>query len=102
MKIFTRLMMAGGLAVALATPAWAVSDKTANTVIGAGLGAAAGAVLSDGDTGVTLGAAAVGGLLGNVLTSESHRDRRVGRHGYRHDNGWHKHNHNKHKRRHHR
>ncbi len=102
MKVLTRCIVLGGFSLALASPVWAVSDKTANTVIGAGLGAAVGAVLSEGDTGVTLGAAAAGGLLGNVLTSESHRDRRAGRHGHRHDNGWHKHNHNKHKRRHHR
>src|SRR3546814_13346933 len=48
------------------------SDKTTNTLLGAGLGAAAGALLSEGDPLLTLGGAAAGGVLGNILT-EDHR-----------------------------
>lgn len=58
------------------------SRKDNNTLLGAGLGAAAGAVLTDGDPLFTIGGAAAGGLLGNVLTkddrsyrSSSHRGR---------------------------
>ncbi len=44
--------------------------KTSNTLMGAGLGAAAGAVVTGGDPLYTLGGAAAGGLLGNVLTED--------------------------------
>lgn len=44
--------------------------KTNNTLVGAGLGAATGAVFSGGDPLYTLGGAAAGGVLGNVLTPE--------------------------------
>lgn len=51
------------------------SNKTTNTILGAGLGAAAGAVFSEGDPLYTLGGAAAGGVLGNILT-ENERDHR--------------------------
>jgi len=47
--------------------------KTNNTMVGAGLGAAAGAVVSQGDPWYALGGAAAGGLLGNILTSDDKR-----------------------------
>lgn len=72
MKLATQiaqLAVAGVMAVGLASNA-AASDKTTNTLLGAGLGAAAGALLSEGDPLLTLGGAAAGGVLGNVLTDE--------------------------------
>lgn len=57
--------------IALATVGTAsADDKTTNTILGAGLGAAAGAVLSEGDAMMTLGGAAAGGVLGNILTED--------------------------------
>src|SRR3546814_385127 len=108
MKIAIRIAqwaVAGAMAVGLASNAMA-SDKTTNTLLGAGLGAVAGALLSEGDPLLTLGGAAAGGVLGNILT-EDHRyngrhwsgnDRRSYRRGhddyrrasYRRDNGWHR------------
>ncbi len=63
------LAIAGVMALGLASTAMA-SDKTTNTLLGAGLGAAAGALLSEGDPLLTLGGAAAGGVLGNVLTED--------------------------------
>jgi len=55
-------------------------DKTRNTLIGAGLGAAGGALISHGDVWGTLGGAAAGGLIGNAISNDGHhrrdRDRR--------------------------
>jgi osmotically inducible lipoprotein OsmB len=51
--------------------------KSNNTLLGAGLGAATGAVFSGGDPLYTLGGAAAGGVLGNVLTED--RSERRGR-----------------------
>lgn len=62
--------LAGLMALAVAGNAAAADRKTTNTLLGAGLGAAAGAVLSEGDMMLTLGGAAAGGLLGNVLTED--------------------------------
>jgi len=45
-----------------------MSRQDRNTLLGAGVGAAAGNVLSDGSTMGTLGGAAAGGVLGRVLT----------------------------------
>jgi len=47
--------------------------KTSNTMMGAGLGAAAGAVASQGNPWYALGGAAAGGLLGNILTDDKDR-----------------------------
>ncbi|WP_373819392.1 hypothetical protein [Glaesserella sp.] len=47
------------------------SDRRVAT--GAAIGAATGYVLSDGDTAITLGSAALGGLLGNQY--DKHRER---------------------------
>lgn len=46
------------------------SPKHNNTLIGAGLGAATGAVLTQGNPLYTVGGAAAGGLLGNILTDD--------------------------------
>lgn len=64
------LAIAGVMALGLASTAMAASNKTTNTLLGAGLGAAVGAVLSEGDPLMTLGGAAAGGVLGNVLTED--------------------------------
>lgn len=71
-----RLTVVGLLAFALAGCASARDRKTDNTLIGAGLGAAAGAVVSQGDPLYTIGGAAAGGLLGNILTEEPRSKRR--------------------------
>lgn len=93
----TLMAFAGLIACALAGPA-AAGDKTRNTVIGAGVGAAAGAVLSNGDPAATIGGAAVGGLIGNVTTKD--HDRYDNRRYYRdRDRHYHRH-HDRH--RHHR
>jgi osmotically inducible lipoprotein OsmB len=106
MKLLTRLAgiaVAGAMTMGLASAAVA-SEKTTNTLLGAGLGAAAGALLSEGDPLLILGSAAAGGVLGNVLTEDrkhgnsrwSDRDRRhygnghnnYRRASYHRNNGW--------------
>lgn len=62
--------LAGLMALAVAGNATAADRRTTNTILGAGLGAATGAVLSEGDMMMTLGGAAAGGLLGNILTED--------------------------------
>jgi hypothetical protein len=68
------------LAVALLTSleASAGDKKTRNTLVGAGLGAVGGALLSNGDPWATVGGAAAGGLIGNVITHDSHHHDRRG------------------------
>lgn len=82
-----RLSLIGLLAFAMAGCASARDRKTDNTLIGAGLGAAAGAVISQGDPLYTIGGAAAGGLLGNILTEERRYDRRDWNRGRNHYNG---------------
>lgn len=67
---FARIATVGLLAFTLAGCATHYDRKTSNTLLGAGLGGATGAVLSGGDPLTTLGGAAAGGILGNVLTPE--------------------------------
>ena len=62
--------LTGFMALAMAGNAAAADRKSTNTILGAGLGAATGAVLSEGDPMTTLGGAAAGGLLGNILTED--------------------------------
>lgn len=76
---FARVLLASVLAFSVAGCASARDRRTDNTLIGAGLGAAAGAVVSQGDPLYTIGGAAAGGLLGNILTSEPRHEKR----GYR-------------------
>ena len=98
-KKISAVMLAGTLAMGLDAPA-AADDKTRNTVIGAGLGGVAGALLSDGDAWATLGGAAAGGVLGHVITDDDDDRRRWDRRGNRHDDyrraSWHKHGHKSH------
>lgn len=73
-----RIATIGLLAFALA--GCATHDRRSNnTLLGAGLGAATGAVFSGGDPLYTIGGAAAGGLLGNVLTEDR---------GSRRSNNW--------------
>lgn len=72
----TRIATIGLLAFTLAGCATHHDRKTNNTLIGAGLGAATGAVFSGGDPLYTIGGAAAGGVLGNVLTQDRDRDYR--------------------------
>ena len=44
-----------------------MDQRDRNTAVGAGVGAAAGAILSGGSTGATLIGAGVGGVLGNQI-----------------------------------
>lgn len=58
--------------------------KHNNTLIGAGLGGAAGAVLTGGDPIYTLGGAAAGGVLGNILTDDKPSSRNASKRGRNH------------------
>ena len=51
-------------------------DKTANTVLGIGLGLLGGALLSDGDPWAALAGAAAGGAIGNAASGDRDRHRR--------------------------
>jgi len=87
---FARIAIIGLVACALAGCATGYGRKTDNTLLGAGLGAATGAVFSGGDPLYTIGGAAAGGILGNVLTPDrsyrgSSRDYRPSRGRPRHD-----------------
>lgn len=74
-------LLAAGLAMVALTACTTYDRRADNTLLGAGLGTAAGAVVSGGDPLYMLGGAAAGGLLGNVLTSNY-------RGGYSRDRGW--------------
>lgn len=74
----------GLLAAGMAGCASHYDRKSTNTMLGAGLGAATGAVVSQGDPLFTLGGAAAGGVLGNILTDDRD-DRRSDR--WHRDNG---------------
>src|SRR3546814_14940946 len=76
------------MAFVLAGCASSYDRRANNTMIGAGLGAATGAVISGGDPLYAIGGAAAGGLLGNILTQDrsyrspaSYRDRDYRRSG---------------------
>lgn len=69
-RICTRIATVSLLVFALAGCATHYDRKASNTMLGAGLGAATGAVFSSGDPLFTLGGAAAGGILGNVLTED--------------------------------
>ena len=101
---FGKFAVIGIMALGLAGCASHYDRKSTNTITGAGLGAAAGAVVSQGDPWFTLGGAAAGGVLGNILT-EDRGDRRSrgwdrGKGGKHYANGHRKSRHNKHHRRH--
>lgn len=59
-----------GMTVAAFTGCADMTPKQRNTAIGAGAGAVGGAVLTDGSALGTLGGAAVGGVIGNVVTDD--------------------------------
>ncbi|HEY9281742.1 MAG TPA: hypothetical protein VIP51_16880 [Eoetvoesiella sp.] len=67
---FARIATVGLMAFVLTGCATHYDRKSNNTLLGAGLGAATGAVFSGGDPLYTLGGAAAGGVLGNVLTED--------------------------------
>lgn len=74
----------GFTALAFAGCASHYDRRTNNAMMGAGLGAAAGAVVSKGDPVYAVGGAAVGGLLGHVLTEDKRRSRSWGNDTRRH------------------
>ncbi len=80
-----KLALIGVTALGIAGCASHYDRKSTNTMLGAGLGAATGAVVSQGDPWFTLGGAAAGGVLGNILTED--RDDRRSRGWNRNDRG---------------
>lgn len=54
----------------LAAAPQAHASKTGDTILGAGIGALGGALLSDGDIWGTLGGAVAGGVVGNVVSGD--------------------------------
>ena len=74
-KRIAKFAVVGLAALALAGCASSYDRRTNNAMMGAGLGAAAGAVVSQGDPIYAVGGAAVGGLLGHVLTEDNRRSR---------------------------
>ncbi|QRQ87499.1 glycine zipper 2TM domain-containing protein [Cupriavidus oxalaticus] len=50
-----------------------MTPKQRNTAIGAGAGAVGGAILTEGSALGTLGGAAVGGVIGNVVTDDKRK-----------------------------
>jgi osmotically inducible lipoprotein OsmB len=82
-RLVRACVVAATLSAVTVTPAMA-DRKTTNTLIGIGVGALAGALLSNGDPMSALGGAAAGGLIGNVTT---HDRRHYGpQPDYRYDN----------------
>lgn len=69
-RTFARFALIGVLALATAGCVATGDRRTNNTLLGAGLGAAAGGVMSDGDPLYMIGGAAAGGILGNILTPD--------------------------------
>lgn len=65
-----------------------MSERDRNTVIGAGLGAAGGAILTDGNPAGVIGGAAVGGIIGNVTTNDGDDGRWERRDSGRRDDGY--------------
>lgn len=87
-RTFVRYVFSVLVVFGLVSTAAAADRKTTNILLGAGVGAAAGSVLSEGDPLVTLGSAAAGGVLGSILTEDrKHRSYSTPRHyknGHRH------------------
>ncbi|OYU00402.1 MAG: hypothetical protein CFE40_03640 [Burkholderiales bacterium PBB1] len=63
-------LIAALLLAAAATGCSNMSQRDKNTAVGAGVGAAAGAILTGGGTLGTLGGAAVGGVIGNQVNTK--------------------------------
>ena len=66
MKTLVKIVAAGCLATTLVACS-GMSTRERDTVIGAGVGAAAGAAVTGGDAVGTVGGAAVGGVIGNQV-----------------------------------
>lgn len=76
MKQLQRITIVGGLAAALTTVGCdTMTQREKSTAIGAGVGAVAGSVLTDGSTIGTLGGAAAGGLIGHEYGKRRDRGR---------------------------
>ena len=69
LQTLTRLALVGAT-VAAFTGCADMTPKQRNTAIGAGAGAVGGAALTHGSALGTLGGAAVGGVIGNVVTDD--------------------------------
>ena len=68
----TRTMLAG-LALTLAlTGCSTMSTRDKDTIIGAGVGAASGSLLTGGDALGTVGGGVVGGVIGNQIGKHKH------------------------------
>ncbi|VWD21305.1 hypothetical protein BLA18112_05374 [Burkholderia lata] len=76
LKQFRLYAAAIALTGAVIAPPAVADRKTTNTIIGVGIGALAGALLSNGDPWAALGGAAAGGFVGNVATRDHHHDDR--------------------------
>lgn len=63
----TALVSASLLGLSLLGACAGISQREQNTAIGAGVGAAGGAVLTGGSAVGTVGGAAIGGLIGNQV-----------------------------------
>lgn len=95
-----RTTAAGALLLGmLAVAPQAHASKTGDTILGAGIGALGGALLSDGDIWGTLGGAVAGGVVGNVVSDggkhkkHHYHDRRKHKHhkyrdSHRHRSHW--------------
>jgi len=78
--------IAAGLVLALAGCAGQSPREQRGTALGVGLGAAAGAIISGGDPGATLGGAAIGGVIGASSSQDRYyNDRRYYRDPYGRD-----------------
>jgi osmotically inducible lipoprotein OsmB len=76
MKQLQRIAIVGGLAASLTTVGCdTMTQREKSTAIGAGVGAVAGSVLTDGSALGTLGGAAAGGLVGNEVGKRKERGR---------------------------
>lgn len=71
MQIFAKVTLIGVTVAAFGGCA-DMTPKQRNTAIGAGAGAVGGAALTHGSALGTLGGAAVGGVIGNVVTDDDH------------------------------
>ncbi len=69
LQTLTKVTLIGATVVAFAGCA-DMTPKQRNTAIGAGAGAVGGAILTEGSALGTLGGAAVGGVIGNVVTDD--------------------------------
>ena len=83
-----RITLLLALCIGAMNMAHAMDKKTRNVLIGAGIGAVGGSVLSGGDTWSTIGGAALGGVVGHVATKDDHNrddDRRRWERDHRND-----------------